>query len=249
MNIRRVSYNIYNSARKIIVPNLAHSQSLYENVLRSHVGSATRWLDLGCGHQILPSWRLEAERALANNCDTVVGLDFDLGSLKAHQTIDNRVRGNIAELPFVDNHFDLVTANMVVEHLDKPEVQFQEVYRILKPGGLFLFHTPNALGYLTIGARLVPEVFKDRLVYLLDGRSENDVFEAHYKANTRKRIGDLAQASGFQLVKIKMLVSEAGFMFIPPLAIPELFWIRILMTKSFKPLRTTIIAILKKGDA
>src|SRR6266404_459531 len=151
MNIRRISYNIYSSARKIIAPNLAHSQSLYENVLRSHVHSGTQWLDLGCGHQILPSWRLEAERALANNCDTVVGLDFDLGSLKAHRTIDKRVRGNIAELPFVDNHFDLVTANMVVEHLDKPEVQFQEVYRILKPGGLFLFHTPNALGYLTIG--------------------------------------------------------------------------------------------------
>lgn len=249
MNIRRISYSIYSSARKIIAPNLAHSQSLYETVLRSQVDSSTRWLDLGCGHQILPSWRLEAEKALVNNCDTVVGLDFDLGSLKAHQTIDQRVRGNIAELPFIDNHFDLVTANMVVEHLDKPEVQFQEVYRILKPGGLFLFHTPNALGYLTIGARLVPEVFKDRLVYLLDGRSENDVFEAHYKANTRKRIGDLAQASGFELVKIKMLVSEAGFMFIPPLAIPELFWIKILMTESFKPLRTTIIAILKKGDS
>jgi ubiquinone/menaquinone biosynthesis C-methylase UbiE len=249
MNIRRISYNIYSSARKIIAPNLAHSQLLYESVLRSQVDSNTRWLDLGCGHQILPSWRLEAEKALVHNCDTVVGLDFDLGSLKTHKTIDQRVRANIAELPFVDNRFDLVTANMVVEHIDKPEVQFQEVYRILKPGGLFLLHTPNALGYLTIGARLVPKVFKDRLVYLLDGRSENDVFEAHYKANTRKRIGDLARAYGFELMKIKMLVSEAGFMSVPPLAIPELFWIKILMTEIFKPLRTTIIAILKKGDA
>ncbi len=46
-----------------------------------------------------------------------------------------------------------------------------------------------------------------------------------------------------------MPVSDAGFMVLPPLAIPELFWIRILMTESFKPLRTTIIAILKKGNA
>src|ERR1700730_686969 len=135
MNIRRISHNIYSSARRIIAPNLAHSQSLYEIVLRSHVDSSTRWLDLGCGHQILPGWRLEAEKALVNNCATVVGLDFDLGSLKTHKSIDQRVRGNIAELPFVDNHFDLVTANMVVEHLDKPEIQFQEVFRILKPGG------------------------------------------------------------------------------------------------------------------
>jgi SAM-dependent methyltransferase len=135
---------------------------------------------------------------------------------------------------------------MVVEHLNNPDVQFQEVYRVLKPGGLFIFHTPNALGYLTIGARLVPDRFKDRLVYLLDGRNENDVFETHYKANTRRRIGELAEAAGFELTKIKMLVSEAGFMFVPPLAVPELVWIRLLMTESLKPLRTTIIAILRK---
>lgn len=246
MKIRRISYNIYSSARKIIVPRLSHSQSLYEEVLKSYVGSNTRWLDLGCGHQVLPSWRLDAERSLVNGCDTVVGFDFDQGSLKEHRTISQRVRGNIAELPFTDGYFDLVTANMVVEHLDRPEVQFREVYRVLKPGGLFLFHTPNALGYLTICARLVPARFKDRLVYLLDGRSEHDVFETHYKANTRRRISELTSEAGFELAKIKMLVSDAGFMVVPPLAIPELFWIRILMTESFKPLRTTIIATLKK---
>ena len=247
MNIRQISYNFYDSARKVIAPSLCHSQSLYENVLASHVDSNTRWLDLGCGHQILPSWRLEQEKDLVSRCRSVVGLDYDSDSLKAHKTISERVRGSITELPFTSGYFDLVTANMVVEHLDNPDVQFQEVYRVLKPGGLFMFHTPNALGYLTIGARLVPDRFKDRLVYLLDGRSENDVFETHYKANTRKKIGEVAQAAGFELMKIKMLVSEAGFMFVPPLAVPELVWIRLLMTKSFKPLRTTIIAILKKA--
>lgn len=247
MNIRQMSYNFYDSARKVIAPGLLHSQSLYESVLESHVDSGTRWLDLGCGHQVLPSWRLEQEKKLVSRCRSVVGLDYDSGSLQAHKTISERVRGSITDLPFASSHFDLVTANMVVEHLDNPDLQFREVYRVLKPGGLFIFHTPNALGYLTIGARLVPDRFKDRLVYLLDGRSENDVFETHYKANTRKKIGELARASGFELMKIKMLVSEAGFMFVPPLAVPELVWIRLLMTESLKPLRTTIIAILKKA--
>jgi ubiquinone/menaquinone biosynthesis C-methylase UbiE len=248
MNIREMSYSFYDSARKFIAPSLLHSQSLYENVLESHVNHQTRWLDLGCGHQVLPSWRLEQERKLVGRCRSVVGLDYDTGSLKAHKTITERVRGSITDLPFASGHFDLVTANMVVEHLDDPEAQFQEVYRVLKPGGLFIFHTPNALGYLTIGARLVPDRFKDRLVYLLDGRSENDVFDTHYKANTRKRIAELAQTSGFEVTKIKMLVSEAGFMFVPPLAVPELVWIRLLMIESLKPLRTTIIAILKKPN-
>lgn len=247
MNIRQMSYNFYDSARKFIAPSLLHSQSLYENVLESHVDAKTRWLDLGCGHQVLPSWRLEQEKKLVGRCRSVVGLDYDSGSLLAHKTITERVRGSITELPFASSHFDLVTANMVVEHLDNPDIQFREVYRVLKPGGLFIFHTPNALGYLTIGARMVPDRFKDRLVYLLDGRSENDVFETHYKANTRKKIAELAETAGFDLLKIKMLVSEAGFMFVPPLAVPELVWIRLLMTKSLEPLRTTIIAILKKA--
>ena len=247
MNIRQISYNFYSSARKVIAPALCHSQSLYEKTLTSHVDSDTQLLDLGCGHQVLPSWRLEQEKRLVSRCRSVTGLDYDSGSLKAHKTISERVRGSVTDLPFSSRRFDLVAANMVVEHLDNPDVQFQEVYRVLKPGGLFIFHTPNALGYLTIGARMVPDRFKDRLVYLLDGRTEKDVFETHYKANTRKRIGELAQAAGFELMKIKMLVSEAGFMFVPPLAVPELVWIRLLMTESLKPLRTTIIAILKKA--
>jgi ubiquinone/menaquinone biosynthesis C-methylase UbiE len=247
MNIRQTSYNFYNSARKLIAPTLCNSQVLYEDVLASHVDSNTQWLDLGCGHQILPRWRLEHEKKLVGQCRSVVGLDCDSGSLKTHKSISERVRGSITELPFTGSRFDLVTANMVVEHLDEPDIQFREAYRVLKPGGLFIVHTPNALGYLTIGARLVPARFKDRLVYLLDGRTENDVFETHYKANTRKKIGELAQAAGFELTKIKMFVSEAGFMFVPPLAVPELVWIRLLMTESLKPLRTTIMAILKKA--
>ena len=154
------------------------------------------------------------------------------------------VAEGIADLP----EFDAITCFDSMEHWHaSPKALFHQAVAKLKPGGLFIFHTPNALGYLTIGARLVPDRFKDRLVYLLDGRSENDVFETHYKANTRKTISELAEATGFALMKIKMLVSEAGFMFVPPLAVPELVWIRLLMTKSLKPLRTTIIATLKKA--
>jgi len=35
-----------------------------------------------------------------------------------------------------------------------------EVRRILKPNGIFLFHTPNALSYATLMARMVPEALK-----------------------------------------------------------------------------------------
>src|SRR4030095_86368 len=122
-----------------------HSQTLYEKVLHSHVTPETKWLDLGCGHHVLPVWREEEERRLVAGCGMLVGMDYDLPSLKKHRSISLRVRGNINRLPFPDSFFDLVTANMVVEHLADPVEQFCEINRVLKPGGRFLFHTPNTL--------------------------------------------------------------------------------------------------------
>jgi len=45
-----------------------------------------------------------------------------------------------------------------------------------------------------------------------------------------------------------MIVNTAAFAVIPPLAIMELLWIKCLMFKSLRTLRTNIIAILRKND-
>ena len=94
---------------------------------------------------------------------------------------------------------------MVVEHLNDPAVQFRDVWRILEPKGLFIFHTPNALSYTTMLARMVPEGMKGTLICLLDGRAGEDVFPAFYRANTRNRIADLARTTGFEVEEIKSL--------------------------------------------
>jgi SAM-dependent methyltransferase len=145
------------------------------------------------------------------------------------------VRGDVATLPFKNGCFDLVTANMVVEHLDRPDRQFQEINRILSPNGLFLFHTPNALGYGVMIARLVPEWLKGKLIYLLQGRQEEDVFKVFYRANTEKRVTELASASGFKVAKVDLFI--------------ELLWLRLLMTRPFRPFRTNMIAVLQKVDS
>ncbi len=218
----------------------------WEDILNKNSNRDSVWLDLGCGHQLLPSWRFEEEQILVQQCKTLIGLDFDFDSLKKHRTIYDRIRGDISYLPFADESFDLVTSNMVFEHLDNPQVQLTEIYRILKPGGTLIFHTPNTLGYTTIMAKLIPEAIKEKLVYLLQGRKDEDVFPAYYKVNSKSKIEKLAQRTGFRTKKIKMIVSSAQFVVIPPIVIFELLWIRLLMTKPFKCLRTNIIAFLEK---
>ncbi len=55
-------------------------------------------------------------------------------------------RADLAEpLPYDDASLDGVVSIEVVEHVDGHERLFREVRRILKPGGVFLFTTPNIM--------------------------------------------------------------------------------------------------------
>lgn len=60
------------------------------------------------------------------------------------------IRHDLADpLPFPDGSFDLVVCNAVVEHLHGiHKLLFQEVRRVLAPGGVFVFTTPNIASLL-----------------------------------------------------------------------------------------------------
>lgn len=236
----------YWRVEQFVVPGLRSSQDSYADVLERHVRAQMAWLDLGCGHQILPVWHEARERALVSRARRVVGLDRVATALKQHQTIECRAVADIAELPFADERFDLVTANMVVEHLQQPTLQFEEVWRVMKPAGRFLFHTPNTLGYSTVLARLVPDGMKRPLIRAIEGRWSRDVFPTHYRANSRRVIERLARATGFETETIQLVDSAAEFIRFLPFAIVELVWIRLMRSARLRALRTNIIAVLRK---
>lgn len=63
----------------------------------------------------------------------------------ARNTLGLKVRtGSLREAQFADGRFDALVMDDVIEHLENPVTDVQEVWRILKPGGIFLLHTPNA---------------------------------------------------------------------------------------------------------
>lgn len=59
-------------------------------------------------------------------------------------------------LAIKDNQFDYVLCSEVLEHLDSPEKAFQEIARVLRPGGTAFLTTPNYRGerptWVPIGA-------------------------------------------------------------------------------------------------
>jgi ubiquinone/menaquinone biosynthesis C-methylase UbiE len=56
---------------------------------------------------------------------------MDARAIARHPGLRHRVIGTGEQLPFEDNAFDLVTANMVIEHVEAPARLFEEIGRIL----------------------------------------------------------------------------------------------------------------------
>ena len=117
--------------------------------VKRHFSSATL-LDIGCGAGILTN-------ALSIEGHKVVGIDRSAPSLQIAKNSDQTKRVSYLEadatsLPFAASTFDVVTALDVLEHVEDPSSLIREASRVLKPEGLFFFHTfnRNFLSYLVI---------------------------------------------------------------------------------------------------
>jgi len=55
------------------------------------------------------------------------------------------VKADICNLPFADHSFDIILCNHVLEHIPDDTKAMQELYRILKPGGMGIFQVPQEL--------------------------------------------------------------------------------------------------------
>ncbi|MFD2891809.1 class I SAM-dependent methyltransferase [Flavobacterium chuncheonense] len=59
------------------------------------------------------------------------------------------VKADICNLPFEDNQYDIILCNHVLEHIPDDTKAMQELYRVLKPGGMGIFQIPQDLSRVT----------------------------------------------------------------------------------------------------
>lgn len=59
------------------------------------------------------------------------------------------VKADICNLPFEDNSYDVIFCNHVLEHIPDDTKAMQELYRVLKPGGMGIFQIPQDLSRAT----------------------------------------------------------------------------------------------------
>lgn len=55
------------------------------------------------------------------------------------------VKADICNLPFESNSYDIIFCNHVLEHIEDDKKAMQELFRVLKPGGMGIFQIPQEL--------------------------------------------------------------------------------------------------------
>ena len=84
------------------------------------------------------------------------------------------------------------------------------------------------------------------MVWWLERRRPADLFPTHYRINSEALLNKYGHLSGFSDISVRYILSDAQMVMVPPLAVAELFAIRLLMKHRFRHLRTNLIALMTK---
>lgn len=183
-----------------------HPYRHYERMIAAVLQPEHTILDAGCGRSAPVLSRYIGQ------ADKLIGVDLE--DYTASSSDIQYIQGNIASIDVPDESVDVVISRAVLEHVSDAEAVFDEISRILKPGGSFICLTPNLWDYVSIISYVVPNRFHPYIINKTEGRELEDVFPAYYQANTHRRVRRLCKRSGLVLRDFQWLSQyPASFMF------------------------------------
>jgi SAM-dependent methyltransferase len=175
-------------------PQWKDIHAIWNELLQDHVPRGARALEIG------PGPANDASVFLRDRVNSLVGLDVERDPI-GNEWIDELHLYDGNRFPFPDHHFDVVASRWVNEHLPDPVSHCREVFRVLAPGGKYVFRTPNLLHYMASVSRITPHWFHvlaaNRLRnYPVD---HHEPWPTHYRFNTRRRISSTLRGIGFEI--------------------------------------------------
>jgi len=219
-----------------------HPYRIFENTIQQLIKPGGVILDAGCGREASVLTKLNSLARLA------VGVDLcALSATEAHSNI-KLIRGDLVNLSLKNESVDIVTSRSVLEHIKNPELVYEEVHRVLKPGGHFIFLTPNLFDYGSLLSLLVPNRLHPCVVRLTEGRKEIDTFPAFYKSNTEGLIRQLGEKVGLRVCEMKYLGQYPSYLMFNCLlfGIGALYDKLISSTELLRKLRGWILTVMEK---
>ena len=140
-------------------------------------------LDAGCG-----SGEFGVLKKYGDKASKIVGLDLNGEALDKNEIIDEKLVGNLEEIPCEDNIFDLIVCETVCEHLEHPEKVFSEFSRVLKKGGHVILRTYNIYSLRSLISFALPLQIRKRMKGKLLSEDSEGTFPTFYRCNSRRRL-------------------------------------------------------------
>ena len=156
-------------------------------IFRKHIRPGSRVLDVGSGYSIFflvgTDWDFDI------HC-----CDLDSAAMEKMRSLVpgwDWVVADALSLPWADDHFDVVYAGEIIEHLPGPEEALAEWKRVLTPGGILILTTPN----------------RDRLLSRANEKAM-PVHHEHVSEMNLPEVEALLKSQGFQLLRLTGIYLE-----------------------------------------
>jgi SAM-dependent methyltransferase len=191
-------------------PSLIDPDEKFKAIIDRYCQATWTVLDLGAGKGKLFAHGLKGHVA------KVIGVDLDKG-ISENECIDEYHVNDILTMPFITNEsIDCVVCRYVLEHVANIPQLVQEIERILKPGGVFIFLTPNRWHYFFLISQGSPQWFHQWL-NTKRGIEEDDTFPTYYRMNSIRQIRRVLKGSRLRVREIEMVESDPRYLVFNPL--------------------------------
>jgi len=217
-----------------------HFNEIYKQISEYKPIKEVVYLEIGCGSMFFG-------QNIAKDCDLVIGVDFSKVALNtAHKLFKNKgiknyflIQADVREMPLRSDCIDLLYGGGVIEHFKDTQACVDELYRVLKPGGVSF----NSVPYLNIGSLTYRQIWGNvpnvpilkqlaEFVHmkLLKARHMRFGYEMSFLGSTLKRIHKKA---GFRTIVVDKFEVSLVFKSVPKLLRPlfirlanssRLFW-------------------------
>ena len=179
----------------------------------------------------------------------LVGVDIS-DDVFTNEWVEQAATYDGRRLPFRDASFKAVVTNYVLEHIANPRDHFKEVRRVLQPGGVYCFRTPNLWHYVTLASTVLPHSAHCSLVKWLQNTNEQGhlPYPTFYSANTRGSIRKLSGIAGLKTLVLQMVEKEpvyggvSGKLFLLMMAYERI----VNSSALFSGIRVNIFGVLQK---
>jgi SAM-dependent methyltransferase len=165
---------------------------LYHGLVEIQLRPGLRVLEIGCGRGDIAPFPWERYGSVR-----LTGVDLDPGARENRQIQEFMLLRAGRPWPLPDSFFDLALARYVLEHVCDAQHFLDNVWRVLRPGGSFLFLTPNSRHPAALTSRLLPVRWKRTLLERTRSVPGHQVYPTHYGMNTAGQLKALAEQSFF----------------------------------------------------